>query len=205
MLPSRQVASIILPPRTILIPKLPARITEPFSLIINEEHAAEIASWVDRNDNAYSITNNPYELKLILRGTRDGFTADSFWNLCDRQKHLVIVIKVKDTDEILGGYNPIGNIYIDSFIFSLKNETIQNSILSRVKDPKHAIICWIERGPYFGYDLAMKKNFNENENYSACHLYYEKQIRDSSMYGNDNFSKFSVEEYEIFQISKKTF
>ncbi|RIB00432.1 hypothetical protein C2G38_2234326, partial [Gigaspora rosea] len=216
MLPSRQVDSIILPPRIILPPKLPTRMTESFSLIINESHATEIASWVDRKDNTYPIINNPYEFKLLFRGTRDGFTADSFWKLCDKQTHLVIVMKVKDTDEILGGYNPIGwvrpsddyCIYKDckdSFIFSLKNETIQNSILSRVQDPGRAIISWKNYGPYFGYDLAMKNNFNENENCYAIHMYYKRHIRDESMYGNVNYSPFSVEEYEIFQISKKTF
>ncbi|RIB28690.1 hypothetical protein C2G38_2157301 [Gigaspora rosea] len=50
-------------------------------------------------------------------------------------------MKVKGTDEILGGYNPIGldeptrNSFYkncnDSFIFSLKNGTIQNSIVKK--------------------------------------------------------------------------
>ncbi|RIB25348.1 hypothetical protein C2G38_2031101 [Gigaspora rosea] len=218
MLPNRQVASIILPPRTISSPKLPTRITESFSLIINEAHAAEIASWFNRNDNTYSITNNPYEFKLILRGTRDGFTADSFWKLCDKQTHLVIVIKVKDTDEILGGYNPIGWVrpsedildykYCkDSFIFSLKNGTIQNSILSRVIDPEHAILCLRNCGPYFGngYDIAMFNDFNLKNKCWSCQKSYEKRIRDASMYNSVNLSYFSVEDYEIFQISKKKF
>ncbi|RIB21000.1 hypothetical protein C2G38_2079435, partial [Gigaspora rosea] len=84
------------------------RNTEPFSTVINEAHAAEIASWVDKKENTYSLTNIPYEFKLLLRGTRDGFTADSFWKLRDKQRQLIVVMKVKGTDEILGGYNPIG-------------------------------------------------------------------------------------------------
>ncbi|RIB29210.1 hypothetical protein C2G38_2057257, partial [Gigaspora rosea] len=108
MSPNRQVSSIILPPRKILTPTLPVRNTDPFSTVINEAHAAEIASWVDKKENTYSLTNNPYEFKLLLRGTRDGFTKDSFWNLCDKQTHLVVVMKVKGTDEIIGGYNPVG-------------------------------------------------------------------------------------------------
>ncbi|RIB29217.1 hypothetical protein C2G38_2027897 [Gigaspora rosea] len=101
MSPNRQISSTILPPRKILN-------TETFSTVINEAHAGEIASWVDKKENTYSLTNNPYEFKLLLRGTRDGFTKYSFWNLCDKQTQLVIVMKVKGTDEILGGYNPIG-------------------------------------------------------------------------------------------------
>ncbi|RIB22488.1 hypothetical protein C2G38_2075553 [Gigaspora rosea] len=106
--PNRPISSIILPPRIILTPTLPIRLTEPFSTIINEEHAAEIASWVDEKTTTYSTRNNPYEFRLLLRGSRDGFTRDRFWNLCDMKKNVVLIIKVKDTDEILGGYNPIG-------------------------------------------------------------------------------------------------
>ncbi|RIB28889.1 hypothetical protein C2G38_2156876, partial [Gigaspora rosea] len=130
--------------------------------------------------DTYSVTDNPYEFKLLLRGTRDGFTKDSFWRLCDKQTHLVVVIKVKGTDEILGGYNPIGwdkptgvRFYKncnESFIFSLKNGAIQNSILSRDNFDQR-IDCW-------------------NSQYS-----YEKRIR-----SDNGYSSFSVEEYEIYQI-----
>ncbi|RIB11873.1 hypothetical protein C2G38_2042317 [Gigaspora rosea] len=108
MTPDRPISSVVLPPRVILTQELPHRSTEPFSNVINEEHAAENASWIDKKADTYSMTNNPYEFKLLLRGSRDGFTRDSFWNLCNKQKNLVIVIKVKDTDENLGGYNPVG-------------------------------------------------------------------------------------------------
>ncbi|RIB05700.1 hypothetical protein C2G38_574136 [Gigaspora rosea] len=44
-----KVISTILPPRIILKTELPTRSTELFSTVINEEHAAEIASWIDKN------------------------------------------------------------------------------------------------------------------------------------------------------------
>ncbi|RIB26223.1 hypothetical protein C2G38_305025 [Gigaspora rosea] len=205
---NEQIASTVLPPRIILKPKLPTRTVGSFSTVINEAHAAEIVSWIDKKDITYLAKYNPYEFKLLLRGSRDGFTNISFWNLCDKQTHLVIVIKVKGTDEILGGYNPIGwdksitNEFFkeckDSFIFSLKNGNIQNSILSRVKEPKKAIYCGPAYGPVFGDDnfgLAMYYNFN---NYHGCWTRqwsgYEKPIR--------NAEYFSTEEYEIFQIKK---
>ncbi|RIB09957.1 hypothetical protein C2G38_227835 [Gigaspora rosea] len=84
-----------------LTPKLPSRVTKPLSTVINETHAAEIASWVDKKAEAYSVINNPYEFKLLLRGSRDGFTRESFWNLCDQQTNTVLIIKVNGTDEIL--------------------------------------------------------------------------------------------------------
>ncbi|RIB06237.1 hypothetical protein C2G38_2217641 [Gigaspora rosea] len=49
-------------------------VQKSFSMIISDEHAAKIALCVDRKDDAYSVTNNPYECKLLLRRTKDGFT-----------------------------------------------------------------------------------------------------------------------------------
>ncbi|RIB12959.1 hypothetical protein C2G38_2041395 [Gigaspora rosea] len=148
--PNKPVSSKILPSRIILTKKLPTRTTEPFSTVINEVHAAEIASWIDNRADKYSTENSPYEFKLLLRGSRDGFTRDTFWNLCHKRTNVVVIMKVKGTDEILGGYNPIGwekpnsgvinKCCNDSFIFSLKNGAIQNSILSRVKDPTKGVI-----------------------------------------------------------------
>ncbi|RIB08447.1 hypothetical protein C2G38_2211631 [Gigaspora rosea] len=105
--PNKSVSSKILPPRTILTQTLPIRTTEPFSKVINEVHSAEIASWIDKREDKYSTENNPYEFKLLLRGSRDGFTNATFWNLCNKKTNVIVVMKVKGTDEILGGYNPI--------------------------------------------------------------------------------------------------
>ncbi|RIB24388.1 hypothetical protein C2G38_2031931 [Gigaspora rosea] len=140
--PNREISSKILPPRIILKPTLPTRAMESFSTVINEEHAAEIASWIDKKAIPYSIKDNPYEFKLLLRGTRDGFNVATFWKLCDKQENTIVVMKVNNTDEILGGYNPTQwdkskkgywTDCNDSFIFSLKNGTILSSTLSHVK------------------------------------------------------------------------
>ncbi|RIB20534.1 hypothetical protein C2G38_1185076 [Gigaspora rosea] len=220
--PNRQISSTILPPRVILTQALPARRLDETrnsinSKIINETHAAEISTWIDKKIKAYSVTNYPYEFKLLLRGTRDGFTANSFWNLCDKQTHLVVVMKVNETDEILGGYNPIGwdqwttrrdvsdsfhssvlhsrvKHCEDSFIFSLKNGTIQSSILSRVSDPEIAILCNSAYGPCFSYDLIMC--LNEDNRCYGEHTAYKKAIRNRTNW-------FSVSEYEIFQIQQR--
>ncbi|RIB06909.1 hypothetical protein C2G38_2147815 [Gigaspora rosea] len=107
LFPNKPISSVILPSRVILT-KITPRTTEPFSTIINEAHVAEISSWIDKKDNSYTAANNPYDFKLLLRGTRDGFTSTSFWNLCDKQTNVVLVANVKGTGEILGGYNPNG-------------------------------------------------------------------------------------------------
>ncbi|RHZ68684.1 hypothetical protein Glove_294g158 [Diversispora epigaea] len=201
IVPDRSVKSIILPARSVLVTELPPRTNEPkepFSTIISE-HAAEISSWTDRRTITYSTTTNvPYKFELILRGTKDGFSPQTFWNICHGHKGTVVIIKIKGTYEVIGGYNPLtwDNTYInnnfekviDSFIFSLKNGNIQHSILSRVKDSMNSI-CNVykhgqkEVGPHFG-DFYL-----HNTNSSFC------QIRTSNY--------FSIVNYEVFKVIKQ--
>jgi hypothetical protein len=49
----------------------------------------------------------PYEFKLLLRGSRDGFTPKKFHELCDYILCTVTFIKIKESEEIVGGYNPL--------------------------------------------------------------------------------------------------
>ncbi|RHZ65265.1 hypothetical protein Glove_318g15 [Diversispora epigaea] len=74
--PKQPVKSNILTARTVadLLP----RQNEPkehFSIIISEDHAAKISTWIDRKTTTYTSTNNPYKFELILSGTRDGIFA----------------------------------------------------------------------------------------------------------------------------------
>ncbi|RHZ60525.1 hypothetical protein Glove_352g28 [Diversispora epigaea] len=128
---------------------------------------------------------------------------------CHGHASTVVIMKVKGTEEILGGYNPLiwnGNVNInkyentnDSFIFSLKNGNIQNSILSRVKIPASAIlnICKSQQyinGPYFGHGLYM---FSPNYCASNYNSGYEEPIRTTE-------SGFLIVDYEVFKVIKKT-
>ncbi|RHZ60542.1 hypothetical protein Glove_352g49 [Diversispora epigaea] len=221
MVPDQPVKSIILPPRTTLVQELPTRTTElikPSSTIITYEHVAEISSWIDRKSSIYSLTNTPYEFQLLLRGSINGFAPQTFWDTCHGHVSTVVIIKVKGTEEILGGYNPLiwdsniaGNSRWentnDSFIFSLKNGNIQNSILSRVKISANAIfyICksiQYANGPYFGNSLYMfspSSNFTLDNSCACNNNYgnYEKPIRTTA-------SGFSIVDYEVFKVIKKT-
>ncbi|RHZ85159.1 hypothetical protein Glove_71g168 [Diversispora epigaea] len=218
--PDRSVKSIILPARSVLVTELPPRTNEPkesFSSIISEDHAAEISNWIDRKTTTHS-TNTPYKFEMILRGTKDGSAPQTFWNICHGHAHTVVVAKVKGTDEILGGYNPLAwdNTYNDyyskwmetndSFIFSLKNGNIKNSILSRVKDPERAILnvnknYQKECSSYFGFGFCLrgtKSNFNlDNDCFSNLYAnFYEKPIRTLS-------GCFSIDNYEVFKVVRK--
>ncbi|RHZ75466.1 hypothetical protein Glove_213g87 [Diversispora epigaea] len=213
--PERPVKSTILPPRSVLITELPPRSKESFSTIISEEHAAEISTWIDRKTTVYTLTNIPYKFELILRGTQDGFAPQTFWNICHGHICTVVLVKVKGTDEIVGGYNPLAwdkntdgqwMETKDSFIFSLKNGDIPNSILSRVKNTKCAVLNiskndQIRYGPHFSdFRMCSHKSDFTLDNYCFCRNYgfhYEKPIRSSSEY-------FSIINYEVFKIVRKT-
>ncbi|RHZ87600.1 hypothetical protein Glove_33g188 [Diversispora epigaea] len=212
--PDRPIKSIILPARSVLVTDLP-----PFSTIISEDHAAEISSWIDCKTDTYPTTNIPYKFELILRGTKDGFAPQTFWNICHGHARTIVVAKVKGTDEIIGGYNPLTwdntfegkfNEFMetkDSFIFSLKNGNIQDSILSRVELAAGAVLNVCENdqktfGPSFGFGFNLrseKSNFNVDY-FSICSndpKYYEKRIKTSS-------DLFSIDNYEVFKVIRKS-
>ncbi|GET01605.1 carbohydrate-binding module family 13 protein [Rhizophagus clarus] len=168
------------------------------SRIITFQHAELISKWIDRLEITNDI-KNLYEFKLILRGSRDGFSVKKFHEICDYQSHTILVIKMKESDEILGGYNPIiwksdysyGSTK-DSFIFSFDDkENVGKHILSRVNNEIYAITNNSNYGPIFGnYELCFCGSSVLLQNL-VC---YEKFIKKIGL--------FFVEEYEILQIKK---
>src|SRR5581483_5944978 len=76
------------------------------SKIITNQHAELISKWI----NKLKICNkfkNSYKFNLLFRASRDGFCSSKFHETCDNQSRTVTIVKVKDSNEILGGYNPI--------------------------------------------------------------------------------------------------
>ncbi|RHZ70146.1 hypothetical protein Glove_275g69 [Diversispora epigaea] len=208
--PEKPISSTILPPRKILSATLLTRTTPILSIpsnIITNEHALELSSWIDRKETTYT-ENNPYEFKLLVRGSKDGFNVKTIYNICDQVSNTIIVAKVEGTGEIIGGYNPLeihNNIYgkwyssQDSFVFSLKTENLKNSIKSRVKDFGNAIYYYSDtNNPWLHFGSALNLGGNlKTEKKSDCRmLSYEKSIRSNS-------NRFSVEEFEVFKVSQK--
>src|SRR6266480_458271 len=81
------------------------------SKIVNLNIVSLISRWIDKIDikSKFAYTRElylPYEFKLLLRGSRDGFTPNKFHTLCNNIPHIVTFIKLKETEEIIGGYNP---------------------------------------------------------------------------------------------------
>jgi hypothetical protein len=183
------------------------------SKIVDLNIVSLISRWIDKIDieSKFAYAREfylPYKFKLLLRGSRDGFTPKKFHELCDNILYTVTFIKVKGTEEIIGGFNPLGwkstGKYIktrDSFIFSFKNKNnFKNPILSYVKDMNYAIFYSKMYGPTFGDDieLCVNKEGNDLKEYDFCRckqFSYEKKMRDTEDF-------FSIEDYEVFRIIK---
>jgi len=199
---SEEIREIKSEPQTTKKPK-EIGLTTIDTKIITNRHAELISKWIYRMDTNDDL-RTPHEFKLLFRGSRDGFAPQQFHDICVNQTHTVTVIKVKDCNEILGGYNPIawerGGFFTrfsnneESFIFSFKDkESIENHILSRVKDNTYAIRKRFGIGPSFGSsDLIIDFSYNYCKKGS-----YEKEIRKS-----DN--NFSIEEFEVFKIIQRS-
>jgi hypothetical protein len=167
------------------------------SNIITFQHAELISKWIDKLDITDKSTSL-YEFKLILQGSRDGFTPNKFHEVCDDRSYTVTIIKVKGNNQILGGYNPIEwksdcsyGTTKDSFIFSFKNgDNINEHILSRVVNENYATFNDHTYGPSFGgADLILRGDSGHciKDNYKKqirgassgiinCYFYMNKQI-----------------------------
>ena len=141
------------------------------------------------------------------------FLLEYFINYVTINLILLLFIKVKGAEEILGGYNPLiwksstgyGQTKY-SFLFSFKNkDELKNSILSRVRNKDKALYFDSSCGPSFGFtDLVLSVAYNyfkdlstgpSGYDTSTCkQADYERKIR-----GED---KFAIEEYEVFQVTK---
>ncbi|GBC10250.1 hypothetical protein RclHR1_09470010 [Rhizophagus clarus] len=189
--------------------------TERFicSKIVDLVLVSAVSKWIDK---AVIIINGkfdhvrelylPYKFELLLRGSRDGFTPKKFHELCDGKSNTVTFIKIKEIEEIIGGYNPLTwessntkGKSKDSFIFSFKNKNIKDAIFSNIQDTAEYAVCYCRTdGPIFGRDIVIRTS-NESTNYNDVRYkkdYYEKRIRDTD-------DKFQIEDYEVFKIMKK--
>jgi hypothetical protein len=175
------------------------------SNIITSKHAEFITKWIDNLEITDELTSS-YEFKLLICGSRDGFSPQKFHKICDNKSRTLTIVKVKGSNEILGGYNPViwkskssYGTANNSFIFSFKND---DCILSRVMNERSAILNNSSYGPSFGNgDLTLFGNNSYDGGYyrsGYCRRgSYEKSIRKTG-------DTFSVEDYEVFQISEES-
>ncbi|CAG8691161.1 29857_t:CDS:2, partial [Racocetra persica] len=171
------------------------------SVIIERDKAAAIINWIEKR--AIFARKPLYQFRLTYRATRDGFDYNKFMaNNCSGA--ILGLIKVSDSERIIGGYNPLGlrnNAYNynrgyygsarweatnDSFIFCFENVNGSDThILSRVRNSAAAIYSYDANWLNFGNsDLILN-----GQNGSCTQSQYEKKI--SNVRSNGLFTKIS--------------
>src|SRR5439155_26807721 len=98
------------------------------------------------------INNIPYHFEPIYCGSQNGYARSIFEQKCYNIEQTIVMMKIKETGELVGGYNPVcwnkkekspdDGYWIEtdkSFIFKIDENQFDNSILSRVKYPKRAM------------------------------------------------------------------
>jgi hypothetical protein len=167
------------------------------STLIESKHIPLFASWIDKKDSTYYNRKNiPYDFKLLYRSCQDGIDASSFHRNCDDKGATIWIAKIKDSTQLIGGYNPLdwsGNGYkttSDSFLFNFTNgNNISTAKVSYVDKKSCAIYCHTNYGPAMGNLLCCDNNWNY-DNYDNGNRYPKIGIPE----------KFVVEDYEVFQV-----
>ncbi|EXX75066.1 BTB/POZ domain-containing protein [Rhizophagus irregularis DAOM 181602=DAOM 197198] len=173
------------------------------SIMINRKQLTIFANWIDKmKENVTYINDIPYKFNLLYRASRDGNTAAAFHAKCDDKGATIVVVKITNSEQIVGGYNPLKwdssnsrKQTNDSFIFSFSyrsNLQTANVVYSQNND--HSIQCYSYCGPVFGLnDLYI--NYDDDP--------YNWYHDGSSSYPTINIPNCTnVDDYEVFQVIK---
>jgi hypothetical protein len=194
------------------------------SNIIDQNHIALFASWIDRKegDSKY-IKATPYEFNLLYKDSRDKSNSrkvifrNIFHEKCDNKGATLTVARIKGSNQIVGGYNPLdwnGHDYkntSDSFIFYFNDcYDLNTGKIGRVTDPKHAIQCRSNWGPIFGMNVNARseKRFSKTGAVNGGSLIIKQNGKWRS--SNNSYpdigipNQFKTYDYEVFQVIKRT-
>ncbi|GBC21661.2 hypothetical protein GLOIN_2v1835332 [Rhizophagus irregularis DAOM 181602=DAOM 197198] len=145
------------------------------SNLANRKHFTIFASWIDKERGKLN-----YKFNLLYRASRDGDTAEAFHAKCDCKGATIVVAKITNSEQIVGGYNPL--------------EWDSNNCIAYSKEDQYSIRCYRHCGPFFGYgDLYT--------NYAFSYV-WQTEFRRS--YPTLNLpDRMNVDDYEVFQVIKK--
>ncbi|CAG8534005.1 12867_t:CDS:2 [Acaulospora morrowiae] len=173
------------------------------SILLKKGHVILFANWIDATDEYERLYQVPYSLRLLYRASRDGNKANNFHQKCDNQGATIVVAKVKDSETLVGGYNPLnwsrdGYKYTTkSFIYSIKDLNSNSGFtLGRLEGyPSNAIYNNSALGPAFGKDEDLCCRFKS---------WSSNQGTSRNSYENIHLpNKFDVSDWEVFKVAMK--
>ncbi|EXX71837.1 hypothetical protein GLOIN_2v1670067 [Rhizophagus irregularis DAOM 181602=DAOM 197198] len=179
---------------------LPRRFID--SILINRRHIALFTNWIEKRDNDTKYKNISYKFNLLYRASRDGNTAAAFHAKCDDKGPTIVVVKIINSEQIVGGYSPIfwdlSNNYkttSESFLFSFTNKNdLQTAKVAYSTGSRYSLYSSPVHGPSFGSDLYINYDNNSDFWYSTSTICYP---------GLDLPKSMNVVDYEVFQVVKK--
>ncbi|RGB35296.1 hypothetical protein C1646_122537 [Rhizophagus diaphanus] len=174
------------------------------SILFKRKHIACFVNWIDKKEkmNIYDINYIPYKFNLLYRASKDGNTAAAFHDRCDNKGATIVVIKITNSNQIIGGYNPLewdsnncSKSTKDSFIFSFTDKNdLQSANIVYSNGDQYSIRTHSRWGPVFGNDLLL--NYDNSPN-----IWYHNSVYS---YPTLNLPKnMSMDDYEVFQVIKK--
>ncbi|RIA83593.1 BTB/POZ domain-containing protein [Glomus cerebriforme] len=168
------------------------------SVLINQKHITIFANWIDKKEgNSKYINNIPYKFNLLYRASRDGFTSVAFHNKCNYKGATIVIIKIKDSEQIIGGYNALElekDIYrstMNNFIFSFKDRRRTNT--AKVGYRKYDTCYLIDKncGPVFDGHFYCSISWIINNEY----------LNSYPNIGLPIGTNINIDDYEVFQRS----
>ena len=148
--------------------------------------------------------------KLQYRGSRDGFTAQTFHSLCDHKGEALFI--AQDINGfIFGGYTSVGwkssgNTINDqkAFIFTLRNpHNIPPTKYTLINSGSYSLYDHVSYLPTFGGGLDMQTSENCNEN-NSNYFKFPNTFRDTTGFAGNTFtgnSNWRANEIEVFIVS----
>ncbi|RIA88410.1 hypothetical protein C1645_877422 [Glomus cerebriforme] len=177
---------------------LPKELVDNFFTFIELQHFAIFSSLIDKKGTFnYDVKVMPYNFRLLYRASIDGNTAEAFHKKCDNKGATLVIVKFKNSEQIVGGYNPFEwdssgyKSTKDGFIFSFKNRmNLQTAKVSYSKGDKYSVGC---HSTIFGY----------NDLYYYNYTWYGCNSKSYSKIDDMPTGKLNVYDYEVFQVIKK--
>ncbi|GBB84974.1 hypothetical protein RclHR1_11570003 [Rhizophagus clarus] len=133
---------------------------------------------------------------------QDGIDTSSFHRSCDNKGATIWVAKIKNSTQLIGGYNPLdwdGVLYwkttTDSFLFNFLNgKDVSSAKIGYVNKQDYAVFCHDTYGPTMGNLYCEYNSWSNRIQY------------DGERYPNIGIPEyFTIEDYEVFQIIKNRF
>jgi len=198
-----------------LFPEFDAKLSEvfPFSLSkgvtpINMHGDIDHSSilTLEETDTVMKWLINPLsQTKLLLRGSRDGYTAKVFHEKCDNKGSTLCIYK-SNLNKVFGGFSYIQwNAAVTGYVQDTTNSCFLFSVTNKTKHILKSQAHSIFNSPSYcstfgGHDICISDN-NTLANYSNFNNgYVADGIADPKTYLAGAYN-FTLLEYEVYQIT----